>query len=312
MADLLAYRESLTAALVAAHPTLREVTIPAKVVAQTVGQGPVGAMRTYDHTAIYGVEWARPWKIAPRFGLPEDRHRPVPVLELHAGAWTAPPGLEPSRRYPWLVAGGLLGMASRAKYPFWVRTGLLLAETKRPGASTTVGKTGLGRPMVAAASYPRTESFLRSPEFKATLDRWETLVGPPKLLDAGVAPILAAEVPNISLAIEVKPTTPPSRYVDLLGEFAVLVEGLERSFDAPTAREVPIPTETRELVPGVPSPEPTRLFTCPKCGRMERLRYLSKGVGVHVQAISGDCEAPLFQESVEWSGGKGAAPLPPG
>jgi hypothetical protein len=267
------------------------VTIPGRVVQQATGL----QLPAADQTAIYGVEGGRPWRIRLDFGLPQYRNR-VPVIEMQAKAWTAPPGREPERRLPWLLAGGVLGTSSWPRYPYDTRLTLAMANLKRPGATSTVGRTALGRSFAAAASSPKAEAFVRSPGCRTWLDRWETVVGPPRLLDAGIAPLLTSEVPHVTLVVQAIPEAPPAQYLQMLLEFGALLEDIERSFDAPVARETPIPTEQRDLVPGYPGPELSRLFQCPKCGRMERMLYLRAGIGVRIQAITGDCRTPLFAE----------------
>lgn len=287
--------DPLTAALMRALPGLHPVTIPGKVVVALRNHQPLqppivdsGAEARFAQTRLYGTLAGRAWQIqTPRSG--------PPLLELNAHLRWAAAGREMERSPPWLLFGPLPGKLAMNRLSLGARIDLASAERFRPGATKPVGKTPLGRPLLAAASFPGAEAELRTPYWALALNQWESLVGAPKLMDTRIAPLMTGTFPHLTLYTEVDPAIPRVRYAEMATAFAAGLDRLEHAFSAPSASEDPISTKAVDLVPGYPAPEPSPQYRCPKCGQMESAARQLNKFRLFLGVITSDCKVPLFQ-----------------
>ncbi len=290
---------ALSDALRRAMPGLLSVTIPGRVALAARNRQPLPravadseAEARFAQTRLYGTIAGRAWQIKPPLAG-------ATLLELTAQMRWAPAGREAERRLPWVVFGSLPGKLAMNRLSLAARLGLAAIERLSPGATRTVGHTPSGRPLVVAASFPGADAELRSPFWTSALQRWESVLGPSKFLDSRVAPILVGSFPHVTLYVEYDTAVPAAAYVEVATTLAAGLDRLEHGFSAPAASEEPIPTRVEDLIPGFPSPEPTPLYLCPKCGQLESTSRQLNKFRLLVGIITSGCKVPLFQSMAE-------------
>lgn len=220
------------------------------------------------------------------------------TVVLRSGFRGYPLNKERERSWPWFVLSQFHGVLIGSRDPD-EETILKAAMAARGESLGPLTFPGIPFRMFAGASYPPAEHALRGEgELLAHYRRWEQLT--PRTMNK-VYPLFFGRFPISTLGLTVDSERSISTYADLVADFLVALDQVERAFGSPSLSEIvpsPLRMEPRLFPgrgPGKGSNE--RVLTlrvrCPKCGQQETPVRL-KGKGKDPRLLSSYCRVPIF------------------
>lgn len=127
---------------------------------------------------------------------------------------------------------------------------------------------GVSRPITIRSTYPKMEALLRSPTWLNRYARWEVLAASKGF---GVAPLLEACVPQMSLVVGLLPETTVAQVLGIFDEARTWAEEVEAAFDAPPMTEAPIPYVDSDP----PNHNWQPLWKCPHCHQVAKMQGMA-------------------------------------